>query len=157
MEVQIGKVGRGTVVNEDWVVFAQGGDETFLCAKRPLRETMRFGNTADWNSSAVKAYLAECFYPEVVKVFGESNVVGEVRMLTEDVYAKVKSILPKTSRWYWLEDRDQTSLGISQNWVRVVDPDGGVYSIGCGRVAAIRPVVRVKCETVVLVEEVVFA
>ena len=109
--------------DREFIVLGHGAETTAVIAKK-FTKSMKFGETGDYEKSAVREYCNGEFYNELAKAVGKENIVkhtvnlmaddgtgkgksvkDNVSVLTTDLYRRYREFLPAYGDWWWTATR----------------------------------------------------
>ena len=122
----LGSVKPGETVklgDREFIVLGHGAETTAVIAKK-FAKSMKFGESGDYEKSAVREYCNGEFYNELAKAVGKENIVkhtvnlmaddgtgkgktvkDNVSVLTTDLYRRYREFLPAYGDWWWTATR----------------------------------------------------
>ena len=155
-DIDIGKT--FFIGDTQFVVLGQYDEETAVITK-DVRKEMAFGDSNNFDGSAVDAYCKE-FANNLAQQIGERNlaehtvdltsddglkdygaVTRKVSMLTTEMYRSCVDVLDqhKPDSWWWLATPFSTPRHNNTDWVKCVSPAGNIGSDGNGDGGGVRP------------------
>jgi len=148
---------------------------TAVITKEFAYNDMKFGDSADWRSSIIRAKLNNEFYNALAEIVGVNNIIpmtrdltsldglrdyGEcedmVSLLTMDEYRKYHEILGLMSNyldWWWTITPFSTPSNNYSRGVCYVISDGTLNWCDCGYGSAVRPFCILDSSVLVSCEE----
>lgn len=166
----LGSVKLGETVklgDREFIVLGHGAETTAVIAKK-FTKSMKFGETGDYEKSAVREYCNGEFYNELAKAVGKENIVkhtvnlmaddgtgkgktvkDNVSVLTTDLYRRYREFLPAYGDWWWTATRVNYTDSDYARRVCCVNSDGIRNWDDCDYSDGVRPVSILKSSILV--------
>ena len=166
----LGSVKLGETVklgDREFIVLGHGAETTAVIAKK-FTKSIKFGETGDYEKSAVREYCNGEFYNELAKSVGKENIVkhtvnlmaddgtgkgkavkDNVSVLTTDLYRRYREFLPAYGDWWWTATRVTYTDSDYARCVCFVLSDGIMGWCNCGCSDGVRPVCILKSSILV--------
>ena len=161
----LGSVKPGETVklgDREFIVLGHGAETTAVITKK-FSKIMKFGESGDYEKSAVREYCNSEFYNELAKAVGEENIVkhtvnlmaddgtgkgktvkDNVSILTTDLYRRYREFLPVYYDWWWTATRVNYTYSDYARLVCCVGSDGVLRWDGCDCSGVVLPVCILK-------------